>query len=58
MCVVLCTVVLCTVVLYTVVLCTVVLCTVVLCTVEGTEMLCYESEGRWFDPSWCWWIFH
>ena len=19
---------------------------------------CYESEGRWFDPSWCQWIFH
>ena len=20
--------------------------------------LCYKSEGRWFDPSWCQWIFH
>jgi len=19
---------------------------------------CYKSEGRWFDPSWCQWIFH
>ena len=19
---------------------------------------CYKSEGRWFDPSWCHWIFH
>ena len=22
------------------------------------KMLCYKSEGRWFDPSWCQWIFH
>ena len=21
-------------------------------------VLCYKSEGRWFDPSWCQWIFH
>jgi len=21
------------------------------------KMLCYKSEGRWFDPSWCQWIF-
>jgi len=21
-------------------------------------MLCYKSEGRWFDPRWCQWIFH
>jgi len=21
-------------------------------------MLCYKSEGPWFDPSWCNWIFH
>jgi len=20
--------------------------------------LCYKSEGRWLDPSWCHWIFH
>ena len=20
-------------------------------------LLCYKSEGRWFDPSWCHWIF-
>ena len=20
--------------------------------------LCYKSEGQWFDPSWCQWIFH
>ena len=19
------------------------------------RVLCYESEGRWFDPSWCHW---
>jgi len=22
------------------------------------KVLCYKSEGRWFDPSWCQWIFH
>jgi len=22
------------------------------------KMLCYKSERRWFDPSWCQWIFH
>jgi len=22
------------------------------------KMLCYKFEGRWFDPSWCQWIFH
>ena len=22
------------------------------------KMLCYKSIGRWFDPSWCQWIFH
>ena len=21
------------------------------------KVLCYKSEGRWFDPSWCKWIF-
>ena len=21
-------------------------------------VLCCKSEGRWFDPSWCQWIFH
>jgi len=21
-------------------------------------VLCYKSEGRWFDPRWCQWIFH
>ena len=21
------------------------------------KMLCYKSEGRWFDPSWCHWKF-
>jgi len=21
------------------------------------KVLCYNSEGRWFDPSWCQWIF-
>ena len=26
------------------------------CTV--VKVLCYKSEGRWFDPSWCQWIFH
>jgi len=22
------------------------------------KVLCYKSEGRWFDSSWCKWIFH
>jgi hypothetical protein len=22
------------------------------------KVLCYKSEGRWFDPSWCHWIFY
>ena len=22
------------------------------------KVLCYKSEGRWFDPSWCQWILH
>jgi len=22
------------------------------------KVLWYKSEGRWFDPSWCQWIFH
>ena len=22
------------------------------------KVLCYNSEGHWFDPSWCQWIFH
>ena len=22
------------------------------------KVLCYNLEGRWFDPSWCQWIFH
>ena len=22
------------------------------------KVLCYKSEGRWFSPSWCQWIFH
>ena len=22
------------------------------------KVLRYKSEGRWFDPSWCHWIFH
>ena len=21
------------------------------------KVLCYKSEGRWFDPSWCQWVF-
>jgi len=21
------------------------------------KLLCYKSEGRWFDPSWCHWNF-
>jgi len=22
------------------------------------KVLSYKLEGRWFDPSWCQWIFH
>jgi len=22
------------------------------------KALCYKSEGRWFDSSWCQWILH
>ena len=22
------------------------------------KVLCYKSEGPWFNPSWCQWIFH
>jgi len=22
------------------------------------KVLCYKSDGRWLDPSWCQWIFH
>ena len=22
------------------------------------KVLCYNSEGRWFDPSWCQWNLH
>jgi len=38
---------------------------IMLCTVQKgdrgstvVKVLCYKSEGRWFDPSWCQWIFH
>jgi len=24
----------------------------------AVKVLCYKSEGPWFDPSWCEWIFH
>jgi hypothetical protein len=22
------------------------------------KVLCYKSEGRWFNPRWCQWVFH
>ena len=25
--------------------------------VAVVKVLCYKSEGRWFDPSWCHWNF-
>ena len=28
------------------------------CTVCVVKVLCYKSEGRCFDPSWCHWTFH
>jgi len=33
----------------------------VICGDRGStvvKVLCYNSDGRWFDPSWCQWIFH
>ena len=29
-----------------------------LLVVYWLSVLCYKSEGGWFDPSWCQWIFH
>ena len=26
------------------------------CGSTVVKVLCYKSEGRWFDPSWCQWI--
>ena len=28
------------------------------CGSTVVKVLCYKSEGRWFDPSLCQWIFH
>ena len=28
------------------------------CGSTVVKVLCYKSEGRWFGPSWCQWIFH
>ena len=28
------------------------------CDGAVVKVLCYKSEGRWFDLSWCQWIFH
>ena len=31
------------------------------CPTRGStvvKVLCYKSEGSWFDPRWCQWIFH
>ena len=28
------------------------------CSSTVVKVLCYKSEGRWFDPSWCHWNFH
>jgi len=28
------------------------------CGSTVVKVLCYNSEDRWFDPSWCQWIFH
>jgi len=27
------------------------------CSGTAVKVLCYKSEGRWFDPSWCDWNF-
>ena len=26
-------------------------------SITVVKVLCYKSEGRWFDPSWCQWMF-
>jgi len=26
-------------------------------SITVVKVLCYKSEGRWFDPSWCHWNF-
>ena len=31
---------------------------IILRTCERLKVLCYKSEDRWIDPSWCHWIFH
>jgi len=28
------------------------------CGSTVVKVLCYKSEGRWFDPRWCQWTFH
>jgi len=28
------------------------------CGSTVVKVLCYKSDGCWFDPSWCQWIFH
>ena len=28
------------------------------CSSTLVKVLCYKLKGRWFDPSWCQWIFH
>jgi len=28
------------------------------CGSTVVKVLCYKSKGRWFDRSWCQWIFH
>jgi len=32
---------------------------IIIIIIGGTvvKVLCYKSEGRWFDPSWCHWNF-
>jgi len=30
---------------------------IVYCGGTVVKVLCYKSEGRWFDPSWCHWEF-
>jgi len=30
----------------------------VVIAVAVVQVLCYESEGRWFNPRLCQWIFH
>jgi len=33
------------------------LCCIKSCMSTVVKLLCYKSQGRWFDPRWCHWNF-